>query len=251
MPKNFKYRPLYAQNLPKEVTKPKMQWKILPILWNALKRTAMVLGFFVLVQLFLMMFIVLPAIMATKSAVSLPKAMVLYLEIDGAISEIPSAQGFANAFEPAPLTLRQTLNTLDNAANDERVQGLVVRMKNAQIGLTQAHELNEALDVFKASGKFAYVYASSYGESAQGLGNYAFISNFDEIWMQPMGIVTITGMNAEMPFMRKMLDKVGVTPNFYQRKDYKTAYENLTDSQMSPENKETISRLIGDLREDV
>jgi len=251
MPKNFKHRPLFAQNLPKEVTKPKIEWKILPLLWGALKRTATVLGFFLLLQIFVGLFIILPATMKTKEKVSLPKEMVLYLELDGPLSEIYVAQGFADALDAAPLTLRQTVDALNKAARDERVKGLVVRMSNAQLGLTQAHELNQALSLFKLAGKFAYVYSSSYGEAAQGLGNYAFISNFDQVWMQPMGIVTITGMNAEMPFMRDTLDKIGIEPNFFQRKKYKTAYENVTNSKMSVANKETITRLIGDLRDDV
>ena len=251
MAKNFKHRPLFAQNLPKEVRKPKTEWKILPILWSALKKTAMVLGFFLLIQICVMLFIIFPANKAGGDKVSLPKEMVLYLDFDGSLNEINVAKGFANAFEETPLTLRQTIDAIHKAAADERVKGILARMTASDINLTQAHELNQALDVFKASGKFAYVYSSSYGESARGLGSYALISNFDQIWMQPLGVVTITGLNAEMPFLRKTLDKIGVTPNFYQRKDYKTAYENLTNAEMSPENRETISRLIGDLRDDI
>jgi len=251
MPKNFKHRPLFAQNLPSEVTKPKMKWVVLPLIWSALKRTATVLGFFVLLQIFVTLFIILPAAMATKDTASLPKEMVLYMEFDGALDEVYVAQGFAGAFEAPPLTLRETVEVLHKAAGDKRVKGVLARMKSSQVGLTQAYELNQALNAFKDSGKFAYVYASSYGEAAQGLGNYALISNFDQIWMQPMGIVGITGMNAEMPFMRDTLDKIGVEPNFFQKKEYKTAYENLTNSEMSQENRETITRLINDLREDV
>lgn len=251
MPKNFRQRPLFAQNLPKEVTKPKIEWKILPVVWLALKRTAMVLGFFVLLQIFVGLFIILPAAMATKDKVSLPKEMVLYLEFDGAIGEVHVAQGFADAFEEPPLTLREMVDVLNHAAGDDRVKGVLARMKDSQIGLTQAYELNQALQAFKDRGKFAHVYASSYGEAAQGLGNYALISAFDEIWMQPMGIVSITGLNAQMPFLRKTLDKIGVEPNFFQRKEYKNVYENLNKTKMSRESRETIGRLVGDIREDV
>ncbi|MFK7838774.1 MAG: signal peptide peptidase SppA [Bdellovibrionales bacterium] len=251
MPKNFKNRPLYAQSLPQEITKPKLKWKIFPLIWSTLKRTATVLGFFVLIQMFVVLFIVLPASLSTKEAVSLPKKMVLYLEIKGPLNEVYIPQGFASAFEPEPLTLKQTVDALNKAALDERVNGLLVRIKSASMGMTQAYELNQALDAFKESGKFAHVYSSSYGETAPGLGAYAFISNFDEIWMQPLGVVSITGLHAYMPFMRELLDKIGVTPNFFQRKDYKSAYENLTHARMTPENREVITRLIGDIRSDV
>ena len=251
MPRNYKHRPLYAQNLPKEVKKPKMEWKILPILWSGLKRTAMVLGFFLLIQICVTLFIILPAGKAGGDKVSLPKEMVLYINFDGAVDEINAPKGFKGAFEAPPLTLRETVDTIYKAANDDRVKGMLARMTSTNIGLTQAYELNQALDAFKASGKFAYIYSSSYGEAAQGLGSYALISNFDQIWMQPLGIVTITGLNAEMPFLRGMLDNIGVTPNFYQRKEFKTAYENVTRSEMSDANRETISRLIGDFRDNI
>lgn len=250
MPKNFKHRPLFAQSLPKEVAKPKIEWKILPVLWGALKRTAMVLGFFVLLQVFVVLFIVLPAAVANKGP-DFPDEMVLYLELDGGFDEVYVAQGFADAFDEPPLSLREAIDVLHEAAGDERVKGLVARMKPGPIGLVQAHELGQALSAFKASGKFARIYSSSYGEAGGGLGSYTLVSQFDEIWMQPMGIVTIMGLHAEMPFMRKTLDKVGVTPNFFQRKEYKTAYENLTNSKMSKENRETITRLIGDIRDDI
>lgn len=250
MPKNFKSRPLFAQNLSKEITKPKVEWKIFPILWAALKRMAMVLGFFLLLQIAVTLFIILPAATANK-APSFPREMVLYLEFDGALNDVPKTPGLAAAFEEPPLTVRQMITALEHAAKDDRVKGIVARMKSAQIGLVHAEELRQAILAFKASGKFAHIYSSSYGQAAGGLGNYYLVSTFDEIWMQPMGIVTITGLNAEMPFMRNVLDKIGVTPNFFQRKDYKTAYENLTNSKMSPENKETISRLIGDIREEI
>ena len=218
MPKNFRHRPLFAQTLPKEVTKPKIEWKVLPIVWLALKRMAMVVGFFVLLQLFFIFFVVVPAAVVGGGEEPLPDEMVLYLPIDGGLNEVNVAQGFADAFEDPPLTLRETINALEIAADDDRVKGLFVRLQSGQMGLSQAYELEQALQTFKASGKFAHVYSSSYGEAGGGLGAYYFISAFDEIWMQPMGIVTIMGLNAEMPFMRDLLDKIGVTPNFFQRK---------------------------------
>jgi protease-4 len=251
MPKNFRHRPLFAQTLPKEVTKPKIEWKILPIVWLALKRMAMVVGFLVLLQIFLFLFIVMPAAMVGGAEETLPDEMVLYLPIDGGLDEVHVAQGFAEAFEDAPLTLKEAVDALEKAATDDRVKGLLVRLKSGQLGLSQAYELEQALQTFKASGKFAHVYSSSYGESGGGLGAYYLISAFEEVWMQPMGIVTIMGLNAEMPFMRDMLDKIGVTPNFFQRKKHKTAYENLTHSKMTAANKEGIERLVGDLRAEI
>lgn len=250
MSKNFKSRPLFSNTLPKEVKKPKIEWKILPIAWFALKRTAMAIGFLVLFQI-LIAVIILPALFQGAGEKPFPKEMVLFLPINGDIVEVPEAPSFADPFAPPARTVRQVVDALDAAAVDNRVKGLLVRINDGGIALVHAQEIRDALMRFKASGKFAHVYSSSYGDSGNGLGRYYLASAFDEIWMQPMGIVMINGASAEMPFLRGLMEKVGVEPNMFQRKEYKTAYEMFTNRNISKENKETLSRLLGDIRAEV
>lgn len=249
MPKNFRHRPLYSNDTAKDGRRSKIDWVILPFLWTGVKRIAMALGFLVLLQIFILI-IVMPAFFK-NGAPPLPKEIVLFYTFDGSLGELAHEASFADPFAPPSFTVREMVGALDRAATDDRVKGFVARMNDGPIGLVHAQEIRAALLRFKEAGKFAYIYSPSYGDSAGGLGRYYLASAFDEIWMQPMGIVTITGVSAEMPFLRGVLDKIGVEPNFYKRKDYKTAYENLTDSSISPENKEMITRLIGDIRDEI
>lgn len=249
MSRNFKHRPLFASNLPKEVSKPKVKWAVLPVLWLAMKRTAMVVGFFVLFNIVLSL-LLLPVVFK-GAAPMLPDEMVLRLDFDGGIAELPQEAGFADPFSPPALTVRELVEALDFAADDERVKGLVAQMKGGGISLAHAHEIRGALARFRAAGKFAHIYSMSYGEAGGGISRYYLASGFDEIWMQPLGIVTIMGVNAELPFFRDALDKIGVSPQFYKRKDYKTAYESFTHSGISPESRETYSRMIADIRAEI
>ena len=246
MSKSFKHRPLFAQNLPKEVTKPKIRWKAFPVIWEALKRAAMALGFLVLLQLVIVLLVV--PVFFPKGAPPLPREMVLYLTLDDAIAETPKDVSFADPFAPPALTARQVVETLDRAALDDRVKGFVLRINSGgAVGVSHVQEIHEALKRYKASGKFAYVYSSSYGEGVGGLSRYYLASAFDEIWMQPLGVVSVGGFNAEIPYFRETLDKLGVKPEFFQRKDYKTAYESMTNKAMSDENREMVERLIDDI----
>lgn len=234
---------LYSSLVPKATEKKKVKWKILPILWLALKRTCMTIGAVTL-------FFSLLTILALPSAIEgthkpLPKEMVLYLPLDGELSETIASADF-DPFAKEVKTLKQFLQAIENAKNDPRVKGIYSRIGGKGYNLTHIQEIRDAIIDFRKSGKFAYLYASSMGG---GLGNYYLASAFDEIWMQPMGVVAIAGLNAEMPFARDLLDKVGVTPNFYQRKEYKTAYENLTNSQMSDANRQAMGALIKDFSE--
>lgn len=181
----------------------------------------------------------------------LPEEMVLLLEFDNGINEIPPEASFSNPFAKDQMTLRHYLQAIDAAKTDDRVKGIYARLRGGGFQLAQIQEIRNAIKDFKESGKFAYIYSTSFGEGGGGLGRYYLSSVFDELWMQPLGIVMIAGVNAEMPFARGVLEKIGVEPQFFQRKEYKTAYENLTDKSMSAANRETMERLVGDISFDL
>jgi len=242
------HRPLYSNTLPQAAAKPKLKWKILPIVWLALKRVATTLGFLVLINLVVAL-IVLPAFLPKKSvAPSLPNEMVLFLKFEDGLSDVQAPARFSDPFAKSKPTVREIVDALDHAAEDDRVKGIVARMYSGTFKLTHVTEVREALKRFRATGKFAHIYSSSYGEGGGGLSRYYLASVFDEIWMQPLGLVSITGVGAEIPFFRSVLDKVGVQPQFYQRKEYKNAYESITSQSISRENKETMTRIVGDVR---
>jgi protease IV len=241
-------RPLYSNSVPKAVEKPKVKWSVPLILWMALKRGAMALGFLVIFAA-IWGSLVFSTLVKDNNKVILPDEMVLVLEFQGGFNEIPPEASLANPFATDTITLRHYLATIDQAAKDDRVKGIVARMREGSFSLTHIEEIRNALKRFKASGKFAHIYSTSFGESGSGLGRYYLASVFDELWMQPLGIVMIAGVNAEVPYFRDTLDKIGVKPEFFQRKEYKTAYESMTNREMSAANKEMMSVLIGDMRD--
>ncbi len=243
-------RPLYASQIPQSVAKPKMKWRILPILWRGLKRTCMLMGAMVLISM-ISSFWIIGSLMQNAAAPSLPDEMVLYLEFEGGLNEMPAEANFAEPFGIGQPTIRELIDAIDAARDDERVHGILARMRGGSFALAHIQELRAALKRFQESGKFAYIYSSSFGEAGSGLGRYYLASVFEEIWMQPLGIVSIGGINAEMPFFRNTLDKIGVSTNFYQRKEYKTAYESLTHQGITPKNKEMMEVLIGDLKTEI
>ena len=241
------HRPLYARPTP-QAPEPKIKWKLLPILWLALKRIAMSLGFLVLLNIILAI-IIMPALFANKDAApTLPDEMVLFLKFEDGFLETPAPITFADPFAADHPTIRNIIDGIDRAAVDSRVKGIVARMYDGNFALTQVTEIRAALKRFRATGKFAHIYSTSYGEGGSGLSRYYLASAFDEIWMQPLGVVSITGAGAEIPFFRETLDKIGVQPQFFQRKEYKNAYESVTDKQMSAQNREKTGEIIADIR---
>lgn len=112
------------------------------------------------------------------------------------------------------------------------------------MALAQAEELRAAVERFRAAGKTTRVYATSWDG---GIAPYRLASAFEEIWVQPMGVVSIGGLRAEIPFAREALDAIGVRAQMYQRKEYKSAYESLTRKSMSDKSREELTSILEDI----
>lgn len=251
MKRNYRHRrPIFSSPVPKAVREPKIKWRVLPIIWMGLKRTAMLLGFMMLISLTISL-ILTYNLVQKQGAKGLPDEMVLFLNFEDGVSELPPVPSFFDPFSAGGLTVANVVAALDKASHDPRVKGIYARLRGGRYALSHIQEIRAAVERFKASGKFATIYSSSYGPENGGFGGYYLASVFDEVWMQPMGVVSIPGFNAEMPFFRDVLDRVGVEPQFFQRKEYKTAYESLTNSEMSKPNERAMTALIDDLRVEI
>lgn len=231
---------------PKKSTedKPK-RWNPFKIIGTALKRTCTAIGAMVLISAVLSFILV--SRMAGNVAPPLPNEMVLVLTLDGGIAEIQTRPTILEPFPFDQPTIRTLVDTLERAGEDSRVKGLVLNLRNAPISIAHIQELRTAIENFKQSGKPAKIYAASYDDPMGGLSQYYLASAFDEIWMQPVGMLSISGANMEMPFAKDALNKIGITPDFLQREGYKSAMENFANDTMSPESQEMWSSILKDL----
>lgn len=219
------------------------RWNILAILSKILKRTCMALGAMVLISI--IWGIILVNSFEGNIAPPLPKDMVLVYKIDGGVSEVQSTPTLMDPFPFDQPTIRGLVNALDKASTDSRVRGLVISLKSSSLSVAHIQELRTAITRFKAAGKFTKIYAPSYDDAMGGLSQYYLASIFDEIWMQPVGMLSISGANMEMPFAKTAMDKIGVNADFLKREKYKGAMENFTDAQMSEPNREMWGAIIG------
>lgn len=247
-----RHRPLYTAQIPRDVRELKTRWRVLPVVWRAMKRMAMVVGFVVIINALVLVFALSALTPQRKAAPGLPHEMVLFLGLEDGFQERPRGGGLAEALSgKSKPTVQELVDTLDRAAGDRRVKGMVARMGAGSFDLAQSHEVREAVKRFRAAGKFTHIYSMSYGEGGGGLGRYYLASAFDQIWMQPLGVVSVTGVSAEVPYGRDLLDRIGVTPDFFQRKEYKSAYESLTNKRMSPASREEMTRIVQDIRAEI
>jgi protease-4 len=222
------------------------RWNLPRLIFKLFKRTATAIGAIVLFSIFtgIMLGMVIGGGGKTRA---LPKDMILVLNVENGLRESAGSSSLLDPFAGRTLTVHQLITTLEKAKQDKRVRGILVSLDSAGIELAHIQEIRTAIHDFRTSGKYAHIYTPSFADLGGGIGAYYFASAFDQIWMQPVGMVAITGVSMEMPFARTVLDKVGVKPEFLQREEYKSAMENFTHSEMSPENRESIQSIIADI----
>lgn len=214
---------------------------------TAFKRISMVIGASLLLSA-LVGYFLFPAAPDQKPVV-LPDTMVLHYNLSGDIKNRDGAESYlAELGLVSPeITLPQLIASLDRGANDKRVKGFILTLNNGDYSLTQIEELRNAIKRFRSSGKFTKIFSPSYGEIGAGLGAYYLASAFDEIILQPVGMVSVAGIYAKMPYFRGVLDRFGVRPEFITRKEYKNAMENMTGKGMSDASREMMTSVINGL----
>ncbi|HEX3954169.1 MAG TPA: signal peptide peptidase SppA [Stellaceae bacterium] len=216
-----------------------------------------VLGLFVALGVFAAMIIVVAVLAAgvgyavlqaaSSHKAGLPDTIVLSVDFNRGLVDGPSQDPLSNVVFGGKQTLRDFLDTLERAGSDSRVKGLYAHIGDDSLGLGDVQEVRDALHAFRAKGKFAIAFAESFGEFGPGTRPFYLATAFDEIWLQPLGSVGLIGLHSETPFFRGALDKLGVTPSFAHREEYKTAMNTFTETAMTAPQREEVEDLLGSM----
>ncbi|NNL14821.1 MAG: hypothetical protein HKO82_14160, partial [Acidimicrobiia bacterium] len=174
-----------------------------------------------------------------------PRRTVLEIDFDrGIIEQVPSSP-LARAQAAHAYPLLDLLDTLERAADDRRVVGLVARVGGGSPGTARAQEVADAIAAFTTSGKPAVAYAETIGELTSGsLAAFLIGASFDELYLQPGGELGITGMVHRKFYLRGLLDKLGVTPQLDHRHEYKAAKYVLTEDHMVDPDREATTKYV-------
>lgn len=179
------------------------------------------------------------------SAAAMPDKAIITVDFDADYTETRSDDILAEITGVKAQTFMELIRAINVAAYDKDVKALMGKVSTTSLGLAQIQDLRAAIANFRRTGKKTYLFSGGFGSFGQGTKEYYLASAFDEIWMQPNTEAGITGLAIEVPFFKKVLDKIGVTPEFYSRYEYKTAMASMTDEKMSKYFKEEINRLGG------
>ncbi len=174
----------------------------------------------------------------------LPEGTVLELDLEGGVVERTPPEPVGRALAAGAVVLRDVVDALNRASDDPRVTALVVRLGNGKVGLAQAQELRDAVKGFRAAGKKAYAFAETFGEARPATVSYYLAAAFDEIHLQPLGEVNVTGLVARTPFLRRLFDRLGVIPDLDHRREYKAAMYLLTEDRYTAPHREATLGIL-------
>jgi protease IV len=179
----------------------------------------------------------------------LPGSIVLDLNLDQRLEENGTDSRLSDVLFSRGDNLRDMVDALDRGRVDPRVKGVVARLGGDQVGTGKSQELRAAIQRFRASGRFAFAFSESFGELGPGDRSYYIASAFDRIWLQPVGLVGLTGLSASVPFGRGALDEIGVAPELRHREEYKSFMNTFTERGFTEPHREMMEALVGDLQE--
>ncbi len=164
----------------------------------------------------------------------------LVVRLEGALDELsPPRLLFA---PDGSLGLLDLLQTLERAASDSQVDGVLLRFSGASLGFGQALSLRRAIDAVRAAGKPVAAWAERLDAH-----EYLVASAASRLWLAPVGELFLVGLRLDGFYLRGLLDHLDVKPEIIRIGSHKAAAEHLTRESMSPEEREQLEGLIDDL----
>ncbi|HKW24925.1 MAG TPA: S49 family peptidase, partial [Terriglobales bacterium] len=177
------------------------------------------------------LYVVVIAIVLVARKPHVPGKTILEVNLERPMVEYVPNAPFVQVMMKDRLVLRDLVDALDRAADDNRVAGLVARVGSEQMGLAEVQEIREAVQRFRAKKKFAIAFAETFGEVGPGNKSYYLATAFDQIYLQPSGDIGLTGLMLESPFLSGTLQKLGMPFHGDHRYEYKSALNTFTEKK--------------------
>jgi protease IV len=139
------------------------------------------------------------------------------------------------------LGLSEIIEALEQAKTDDNIKGILIETDGIMGGMATADAIRTAIEEVQQSGKFVYAYANAYSQGA-----YYVASAADKVYLNPLGLVDFRGFAAQIPFLKDMLDKLGIKMQIFYAGKFKSATEPFRRTEMSEENKLQVREYLDD-----
>ncbi len=175
-----------------------------------------------------------------KAIVSAPGRNMLMVRIAESYNETE----IRSFFGERKLVFYDLIRGMDEALGDRTIDGLILRIDQAELGFAQLQELRGIMKKFRDAGKQVVSILTATGNK-----EYFLASESDRIYLSPNAPFGLRGLKAEVYFFKKLADSAGIRFESIRRGRYKSFSEPWTREKMSPEFRENMNQVLGDLNE--
>lgn len=154
----------------------------------------------------------------------------------------PSLSEVISPEQEQSMNLRQVLQSLEQAAQDEKIVAILLDGSNGNAsttGYATLQEIRSALSALRAAGKKIIAYDVNWTEKEYYLASVA-----DSVMLNPLGALEINGLSSENVFLSKALEKFGVGVQVIRVGKYKAAVEPFVQQTLSPENRQQTKQVL-------
>ena len=173
---------------------------------------------------------------------TVPKDSILVLAVEGHYTEAAEPSLISRALGSPRPTFVGLLSEMRKAERDDRLVGVVLRIRKINIGWAKAQELREAIEALSAAGRktVAYVEHQSFAANIE----YFVASAADEVVLAPAARVPVIGLAAEYLFLGGLWDLFGIELEVERVGKYKSFADTFTRSDMSDAHREMADSLL-------
>lgn len=209
-------------------------------------------------HLLLLLMIFGTLLVASRGSVPLiPRSAALVLAPEGRIVEEESGDPLERAWArgtgatQAETRLRDLIDTVDRARDDDRIRALVLELDELEgAGLPALQDLARSIDWFRESGKKVFAWGEAFDQR-----QYYLAAHADEVWLDPFGFLLLEGYGYFRTYLRGTLDKLAVDVHVFKVGSHKSFADTFTRGDMSPEDREQtvvwLDKLWAGYRSDV
>jgi len=139
-------------------------------------------------------------------------------------------------------TFAALISELRKAERDDRLTGVVLRIRQLQIGWAKAQEIRDAIARVSAAGRktVAYLELTSFAANRE----YYVATAADEIVISPAGRAPVIGLAAEYMFLGGFWEIFGIELEVERIGEYKTFADTFTGKTMSEAHREMADSLL-------
>lgn len=206
----------------------------------------------------ILLFIIGTSIVAssTKSVPTIKENSVLVIKLDKPIYDREVSDFFAffssgssDIDMNSSIGLTEFIAVINKAKSDPNIKAIMLDLSLIQAnGWATIQEMRDALVSFKESKKKIYAFSDSYTQNAYYLATVA-----DEIALNPVGNLQLTGIGGQVMFVKDLLNKFDVEVELIRpaNNEYKSAGEMFVNRKMSEASKKQIKAYISSIWEQI